>query len=222
MFRRYIIQNIKFCNVDNKEKNRITCIYGTSSFLDLTGSSISLRQQFIMLLLSIIQYCIFQLYVQYNVKMEEHAVGQMCAHVLLDMAVQIVVKVGIIIQMEWYNKINGMLEIKDTTECNTFASYLDLLLLIGRDGQLRTSLCVKRNDLNFHITNFPFLSSNIQFLPAYGFLSHKSYGMIGLAPLLNVLFWRLRDFIISFSNRDMSGNICNRLLRSSMVDGDLT
>ena len=32
------------------------------------------------------------------------------------------------------------LEIKDTTESNTPASYLDLLLSIGRDGQLHTSI----------------------------------------------------------------------------------
>ena len=61
-----------------------------------------------------------------------------------------------------------VLEIKDTTESNTSASYLDLLLSIGRDGQLRTSLYDKRDDFNFHITNFPFLSSNIPSSPAYG------------------------------------------------------
>ena len=60
------------------------------------------------------------------------------------------------------------LKIKDTTESNTSASYLDLLLSIVRDGQLRTSLYDKRDDFNFHITNFPFLSSNIPSSPAYG------------------------------------------------------
>ena len=60
------------------------------------------------------------------------------------------------------------LEIKDTTGSNTSASYLYLLLSIGRDGQLRTSLYDKRDDFNFHITNFPFLSSNIPSSPAYG------------------------------------------------------
>ena len=60
------------------------------------------------------------------------------------------------------------LEIKDTTESNTSASYLDLILSIGGDGQLRTSLYHKRNDFNFRITNFPFLSSNIPSSPAYG------------------------------------------------------
>ena len=80
------------------------------------------------------------------------------------------------------------LEIKDTTESNTSTSYLDLLLSIGRDGQLRTSLYDKRDDFNFHITNFPFLSSNIPSSPAYGVLSHNSSDTPGLAPLMNVLF----------------------------------
>ena len=61
------------------------------------------------------------------------------------------------------------LVIKDTTESNTSASYLDLLLSIGRDGQLRTSLYDKRDGFNFYITNFPFLSSNIPSPPAYDF-----------------------------------------------------
>ena len=57
------------------------------------------------------------------------------------------------------------LEIKDTTESNTSASYLDLLQSIGSDGQLRTSLYDKRGDFNFHITNISFLSSNIPSSP---------------------------------------------------------
>ena len=60
------------------------------------------------------------------------------------------------------------LEIKYTTESNTSDSFLDLLLSIESDGQLRLSLFDKRDDFNFHITNFPFLSSNIPSSPAYG------------------------------------------------------
>ena len=60
------------------------------------------------------------------------------------------------------------LEIKDTTESNTSASYLDLLLSIWRDGKLHTSIYDKRDDFNFHITHFPFQSSNIPTSPAYG------------------------------------------------------
>ena len=60
------------------------------------------------------------------------------------------------------------LETKDTTESNTSASYLDLLLSIGMDGHLSTSLCDIRGDFNFHITNFPFLGSNIQSSQVHG------------------------------------------------------
>ena len=41
------------------------------------------------------------------------------------------------------------LEIKDTTDSNTSTSYMDLLLSIRRDDQLRTSLYDKRGDFNF-------------------------------------------------------------------------
>ena len=47
------------------------------------------------------------------------------------------------------------LEIKDTAESNTSASYLDLLLSVGRDGQFHTSINDKRDDFYFHIPNFP-------------------------------------------------------------------
>ena len=60
------------------------------------------------------------------------------------------------------------LEIKDTTESNTSVPYLDLLLSIGRDGQLHTSFYDERDNFNFHITNFLFLSSDIQASSAYG------------------------------------------------------
>ena len=60
------------------------------------------------------------------------------------------------------------LEIKDTTKNNTSASYLDLLLSIGRDDQMHTSLYDKRGDFRFHITILPFLSSNLPSSPAYG------------------------------------------------------
>ena len=79
------------------------------------------------------------------------------------------------------------LEIKYTTESYISASYLDLLLSIERDGQLRSSLYEKRDDFNFPITNFPFLSSNIPSSQAYGVLSHSLYSIIGLAPRMNVL-----------------------------------
>ena len=77
------------------------------------------------------------------------------------------------------------LEIIETTDSNISTSYLDFLLPIEIDGQLRTSLCDKHDDFTFHITNFPFLSSNIQSSPVYGVLSQSTYGMPGRAPPMN-------------------------------------
>ena len=74
------------------------------------------------------------------------------------------------------------LEIKDTAESNTSASYLDLLLSIGRDGQLHTSICDKRDNFNFHITHLPFLSSNVPTSPHMASLFRSLYDMPGLAP----------------------------------------
>ena len=46
------------------------------------------------------------------------------------------------------------LEIKDTTESNTSASYLGLLVSIGRDGQFHTSVYDKHDDLIFISQSF--------------------------------------------------------------------
>ena len=60
------------------------------------------------------------------------------------------------------------LEIKDTTDTDTSASYIDLHIEIDSEGRLRTNLYDKRDDFNFPIVNFPFLCSNIPAVPAYG------------------------------------------------------
>ena len=59
------------------------------------------------------------------------------------------------------------LEIKETTETAASSSYLDCYLYI-ENGKLATRLYDKRDDFNFPIVNFPFLSSNIPYAPAYG------------------------------------------------------
>jgi hypothetical protein len=60
------------------------------------------------------------------------------------------------------------LEIKDTTECSTSASYLDILLKLDTNGKITTQLYDKRDDFNFSIVNFPNLCSNIPASPEYG------------------------------------------------------
>ena len=61
------------------------------------------------------------------------------------------------------------LEIKDTTDTDMSASYLDLHLEIDSEGRLRTKLYDKRDDFNFPIVNLPFIcSSNIPASLVYG------------------------------------------------------
>jgi hypothetical protein len=59
-------------------------------------------------------------------------------------------------------------EIKDTTDTVTSASYLDLHFEVDSEGRLRTKLYDKRHDCNFPIVNFPFICSNIPAAPVYG------------------------------------------------------
>jgi hypothetical protein len=59
-------------------------------------------------------------------------------------------------------------EIKDTTECSTSASYLDVLLKLDTNGKITTQLYDKWDDFNFSIVNYPYLRSDIPASPAYG------------------------------------------------------
>ena len=67
-------------------------------------------------------------------------------------------------------------------------SIFDFFLSIGRDIQLHTSLHDKRDDFNFHITNFPFRVATSHLCQPMAFLSHNSSDTQGLAHLMNVLF----------------------------------
>ena len=48
------------------------------------------------------------------------------------------------------------------------ADYLDLTFIINSGGKLSIRLYDKRDDFDFHIVDFPFLSSNIPSGPSYG------------------------------------------------------
>ena len=60
------------------------------------------------------------------------------------------------------------LEIRDTTDTNRSASYLDLHLAIDSEGWLKTKPYDNRDDYNFPIVNFLFICSNIPAASAYG------------------------------------------------------
>ena len=59
------------------------------------------------------------------------------------------------------------LEIKNTTETDRLALYLDLHLVIDSEEWLRTKHYDKRDDFNFLIVNFQFICSNIPAASAY-------------------------------------------------------
>ena len=95
----------------------------------------------------------------------------------------------------YLGKINLVeLEIKDMTESNTSASYLDLILVsLGRDGQLHTSIYDKQcyDDFNFQYHKLSFLSSNIPTSSKLmASLSCSLNDMPGNAPHMDVLFSR--------------------------------
>jgi hypothetical protein len=60
------------------------------------------------------------------------------------------------------------LEVKETTDTASSASFLDLYLEFDDSGQLSTKIYDKRDDFNFKIINFPNMCSNIPAPPAYG------------------------------------------------------
>ena len=60
------------------------------------------------------------------------------------------------------------LEIKDTTDTDRSAAYRDIHLEIDSECRFRTKLYATRDDFNFPIVIFQFISSNIPAAPAYG------------------------------------------------------
>ena len=86
------------------------------------------------------------------------------------------------------------------------------------DGQLRTSLYDKRDDFNFHITNFPILSSNIPSSPAYGVFISQLIRYARACSSYGCFILRATRLHLNSSDRDMSRNVWNRLSGSFMVD----
>ena len=59
------------------------------------------------------------------------------------------------------------LEVKETTDTASSASFLDIFLEFDDSGQLSTKIYDKRDDFSFEIINFPNMCSNIPASPAY-------------------------------------------------------
>ena len=63
---------------------------------------------------------------------------------------------------------SSQLTVEKANKSDHLADYLDLTFIIESGGKLSTRLYDKRDDFDFHIVNFPFLSSNIPSGPSYG------------------------------------------------------
>ena len=75
----------------------------------------------------------------------------------------------------------SQLTVEKANKSDHLADYLDLTFIIDSGGKLSTRLCDKRDDFDFHIVNFPFLSSNNTiwpFLWCVHFAAHKICTML--------------------------------------------
>ena len=62
----------------------------------------------------------------------------------------------------------SQLTVEKANKSDHLADYLDLTFIIDNGGNLSTRSYDKRDDFDFHIVNFLFLSSNIPSGPSYG------------------------------------------------------
>ena len=62
----------------------------------------------------------------------------------------------------------SQLTVEKANTSDDLANYLDLTFILRSNNQLYTKLYYKRDDFDFHIVNFPFLSTNISSTPSYG------------------------------------------------------
>ena len=62
----------------------------------------------------------------------------------------------------------SQLTVEKANKSDHLADYLDLTFIIDSGGKLSTRLYDNRDDFDFHIVNFPFLSSNIPSGSSYG------------------------------------------------------
>ena len=62
----------------------------------------------------------------------------------------------------------SQLTVEKANKSDYLADYLDLTFIIDSGGKLSTRLYDKRDDFDFHIANFPFLSTKIPSGPSYG------------------------------------------------------
>jgi hypothetical protein len=101
------------------------------------------------------------------------------------------------------------LEVKETTDTASSASFLDLFLEFDDSGQISTKIYDKRDDFNFKIINFPNMCSNIPASPAYG---------VYISQLIH--YARDSSNYSDFLKRHFTGRVVYRDEKSKVLMGD--
>ena len=97
----------------------------------------------------------------------------------------------------------SVLTVEKANKSDHLADYLDLTFIIDSGGKLLTRLYDKRNDFDFHIVNFPFLSSNIPFHLALLMVCtfHRSLDMQDAAHTMRISDIATSAWLIDFCDK---------------------
>ena len=93
------------------------------------------------------------------------------------------------------------LTVEKANKSDHLADYLDLTFIIDNGGKLSTRLYDKRDDFDFHIVNFPFLSSNIPSFPSYGVYISQPLDMHDAAHTMRISDIATSAWLIDFCHK---------------------
>ena len=95
----------------------------------------------------------------------------------------------------------SQLTVEKANKSDHLADYLDLTFIIDSGGKLSTRLYDKCDDFDFHIVNYPFLSSNIPSGPSYGVSFHSSIDMHDTAHTMMISDIATSAWLIDFCHK---------------------
>ena len=104
--------------------------------------------------------------------------------------------------LDYLNEIYpSQLTVEKANKSDHLADYLDLTFIIDSGGKLSTRLYDKRDDFDFHIVNFPYLSSNILSGPLMVCTFHSSLDMHDAAHTMMISDIATSAWLIDFCHK---------------------
>ena len=95
----------------------------------------------------------------------------------------------------------SQLTVEKANKSDHLADYLDLTFIIDSGGKLSTRLYDKHDDFDFHIVNFPYLSSNIPSGPSMVCTLHSSLDMHDAAHTMMISDITTSAWLIDFCHK---------------------